>query len=122
MLASASQAAKFYEQVVRDGCVFTFVNDGGMLVYPVQAIEVVPFWSSRSRMLTVLKNHPKYAVYAIDETDLVTFLDQTMPLLAGEGIHVGVNWSGERLTGYNLPVDDVLTNIAYWQEKVATAD
>ena len=38
--------------------------------------------------------------------------------LADEGIHIGVNWSGKRLTGYNLPVASVLTNIAYWQDKV----
>ena len=117
MSNAAAQAARFYEQVVKDDRVFTVDDGKGFLVFPVRDTEVVPFWSSRSRLLKIHEAHPKYAKWKISEESLPEFLEKTLPLLEKEGIRVGVNWSGERLTGYDLSVHDLRSNLQYWIDK-----
>jgi hypothetical protein len=108
------QAKKFYEQVVADGRVFTFCSGGEFLVYPVRGQDVVPFWSSRSRLKTIAARLPKYREYLHDETPLPEFHGEVLPALEAEGVLVGVNWSGPRLVGYNLPVADLMRNLDRW--------
>ena len=122
MTVAAAQASKFYEQVVRDDRVFTFLDDGSFLIFPVGNIEVIPFWSSRSRVAAIQKEHEKYRGLEIDEIPFRDFWNKTLEQLAEEEIHVGVNWSGTRLFGYNLPVDDVKRNIDYWLKKLSAGD
>jgi hypothetical protein len=119
MSVAAMQARKFYEQVVAEGQAFTFCAEGDLVVYPVGENEVVPFWSSRARLLTIQESHPKYRAYLIDETPLAEFRDAILLRLQAQGILVGVNWSGPRLTGYNLPVADLRRNLDYWIAKRA---
>jgi len=106
MSIAAPQYDKFREQVVADERAFTFTDRGELLVYPVRAGETVPFWSSRSRLETIQRRLPKYQQWQITEFTLQEFwrrLDQ----LEREGIQVGVNWSGAKLTGYNVSVQSL---------------
>ncbi len=117
MSIAAAQASKFYEQVVNDGFVYTFLDQGGYLVYPVSGIKVVPFWSSRSRLEKIQSLLPKYSKFKIDKESFKTFYSKTLPELESDQIHFGVNWSGERLKGYNISAEDLRKNIGYWLNK-----
>ena len=117
MSVSAAQATTFYEQAVRDGRVFTFEAPDGLLVFLIRDVEVVPFWSSRGRLDKIQKEKPKYASYGIQETPFDEFYSKTLPWLEEQGIHIGVNWSGESLTGYDLSVSDLRANLDYWKAK-----
>jgi hypothetical protein len=101
MSAAASQYAAFREQVARGRKAFTFTNGGEFLIYPVGGREVLPFWSSRSRLQVVQERFPNYRKYDITEMDLEELL-RWLPELEKQGIHIGANWSGERLTGYDI--------------------
>jgi len=114
---AAAHAAKFYEEATAERRVFTFLVDGSFLVFPVRGGEVVPFWSSLSRLQRVQESHEKYRRYTADEIPLSDFLLKTLPQLANEQIRVGVNWSGDRLTGYDLTVDDLRHNLDHWTRK-----
>lgn len=118
MSIAAAQASKFYEQVVRERAVFTFIDDGSFLVFSVRGHDVVPFWSSRTRLEKIQRQHAKYRGYACDELALTSFLEKTLPDLAAEGIAVGVNWSGEHLVGYDVSVPDMVANLDYWRTKL----
>lgn len=118
MSVAAAQASQFYEQVVREGAVFTFTHEGSLLVFPVGDREVVPFWSSSARLDKIQREHPKYRKYARKEIPLTEFLEKALPALARGRISVGVNWSGAGLTGYDIPVSDLLRNLEYWQKKL----
>ena len=117
MTQAASQASKFYEEVVASRSVFTLLDDGDFLVFPIKGLDVVPFWSTASRIARVQKNHPRYRPFACDKIELEAFLERTLPDLKVEGIHVGVNWSGPRLTGYDISVPDLVKNLSYWQAR-----
>jgi hypothetical protein len=117
MSIAAAQASKFYEQVVAEGRVFTFADADSFLVFPVHGVDVVPFWSSRSRLRAVRKSHPKYRAFTEDEIALERFLSDTLTLLEQENIRVGVNWSGKRLVGYDITPTDLRRNLAHWQAR-----
>jgi len=114
MSVAAAQASKFFEQVATEKLVFTFMEADEFLVFPVRGNEVVPFWSSRSRLKKVQAAHPKYNKYVATEMSLEEFLAKALPLFEEENIRVGVNWSGSRLVGYDEEVSDVRRNIDYW--------
>jgi hypothetical protein len=114
---AAAQAQKFYEQVAAERRVYTFLDQGSFLVFPIRGTEVVPFWSSPSRLQRVQELHAKYRSYTIDEMPLTEFLEKTLPQLEAELISIGLNWSGKRLTGYDLTVADLRRNLDYWLTK-----
>ncbi len=114
---AAAQYAKFREQVAREGKVFTFTEGGDYLVFDIRGQEVVPFWSSRGRLVAVQKRLAKYRKYEICEMELREFLEW-LPELAEQRIHIGVNWSGERLTGYEVSPGDLRVGIEYWLTKL----
>jgi hypothetical protein len=114
MSVAGIHATKFYEQVALERRVFTFLDDEDLLVFKVRDIEVVPFWSSASRLARVRAGHEKYRKYTTEELSLEQFLENTLSLLAEEGIHLGLNWSGARLVGYDSSVTDVRRNLEHW--------
>ena len=117
MSIAAAQASKFYDQVVRDGKVFTFLEDGEFLVFCIGNVEVIPFWSSRSRMIRIQETQPKYSRFAIDEIPFAEFHAKTLKQLEDEGISVGLNWSGPNLTEYDNAVKDLRKCLVYQLEK-----
>ncbi|MBI5761354.1 MAG: DUF2750 domain-containing protein [Planctomycetales bacterium] len=117
MSIAAAQAHKFYEQVIADGNVFTFCDKGQFLVYPVRDIETVPFWSSRSRVVKIQATLEKYKAWDIEEIPFDQFYNDVLPRLESERLHIGVNWSGMGLTGYNIPVDDLRRSLDFWIAK-----
>ncbi len=118
MSQAASQASIFFEQVARERCAFTLLDEGNYIALPMSNGDVVPFWSSRSRVERVQGTHPKYASFGIDETPLDTFLTELLPRFDADGTRVGANWSGLRLTGFDYSVSDVRKNLEYWIQKL----
>ena len=113
MSTAAELYDKFKKQTAQESKVFTFTNEGKDLVYPVRGKEVIPFWSSRRRAATVQKSHEQYRRYEITEMSLDEFI-QWLPSLAKQGIHIGTNWSGEHLVGYDVPTHELQAGIEYW--------
>ena len=117
MSAAASHYATFKEQAAREGRVYTFTADGEYLVFPVHGAEVVPFWSSRSRLEKVAKDHPKYRQHQIKELALADFM-RWLPDLGKDGIRIGANWSGKKLTGYDVDAGELIAGLQYWLDKL----
>ena len=113
MSTAAIQYDNFKKQVAEKGKVFSFTNDGEYLAYPVRDHEVIPFWSSRRRAEFVQNLHPEYQRYEITEMCLDEFI-KWLPQLAEEGIHIGTNWSGERLVGYDVATQELQMGIESW--------
>ncbi len=118
MSAAGSQYDRFCSDVVRHQRVFTFTSSCELLVMPVGGREVVPFWSSLDRLKRTVKLHPKYAAHEMTEMSFAEFqkwLDQ----LSDEGILVGVNWSGAKLTGYDVSVADLRIALEHRMQRPA---
>lgn len=117
MSVAAASYAKFCSEVVATRRAYTFTENGELLIYPVAGAEVVPFWSSRSRLERIVSMLPKYAKYEITELTDREFNDW-LGQLDSESILVGANWAGQRLTGYNVRVADLRAAMEYQESRL----
>ena len=69
------------------------------------------FWSKRSRAQRIIDNVPAYSAFEVEEIELGRWREEWLPGLKRDGLLVVLNWSGKRATGYDLPPDDVLSNL-----------
>ena len=108
MGTSAAQAAAFYDEVLRAGSVWTIRDAGGYPAPPGASGErAQPFWSLRSRAERVVQRIPAYAGFEVVEISLDVFHSRWLPGLRGDGLCLGLNWSGPRAAGYDVSPDDV---------------
>jgi len=98
--------ARFCAEVVSKQRVYTFTDVEELLIYPIRGGEVVPFWSSHSRLLRIANAHPKYARHSISQYTMPEF-DKWLIQLQDENLLVGVNWAGPRLVGFNVTVEEL---------------
>jgi hypothetical protein len=112
MSVAAAQAEAFYRELLDGGSVFTVRDEGG---YPAprngSGQRAQPFWSTRSRAQRIVDGVPAYAGFEVVEISMEEWRERWLPGLEKNRIHAGLNWSGERATGYDLPAADVLRNL-----------
>ena len=94
---------------------FTFWSDS-YLFFPMRGGDVLPFWSSESRLLKIQKAHPKFSAFEIKQLNLDEFRT-LLAKLARDGVRAGVNWSGPRLTGYDVTPGELIVGLTYWLER-----
>jgi hypothetical protein len=112
MSQAAAQATAFYSEVAQNRSVWSMKDDRGFPVYKnPEGIEVIPFWSSRSRVEVVQKAAPKYAAYEPLEITWDVFADKWVPSLTADQVRVGLNWSGSHATGYDVEAKGVLGSV-----------
>jgi hypothetical protein len=112
-MQSASQAAAFYREVARHRLVWTIRDENG---FPAplnpDGGRAQPFWSSRGRAERIIATVAAYRGFTPVEIALDVFLERWVPGLARDGILVGVNWTGDRATGYDIAPGRVAECIA----------
>ena len=113
MSTSAAHAAAFYADLSRGSSVWTIRADEGFPSFMNgSGQEVMPFWSRRTRVDRVVARVPAFSALSVVEIPLDEFLRRWLPGLRGDGIRVGVNWSGASATGYDLTVAELERNLA----------
>jgi hypothetical protein len=112
MRISAFHADAFYREAGADGSVWTVEDDSGVPA-PIgtDGRRAMPFWSRRSRVERVIATVPAYAHFRPREVSREAFVERWSPGLAGDGLLVGLNWSGERATGFDFTPDGVLARL-----------
>ena len=115
MSHSASQAAIFYRDVESSGKVWTIKDSGG---FPApknsKGIRSMPFWSNKSRAEKIINSVPTYNGFHVIQIDIEEFYDYWLKELKVQGHLVGINWSGTKAIGYDLPPD----NLIQWIDKL----
>ncbi|WP_251151085.1 DUF2750 domain-containing protein [Cellulosimicrobium sp. Marseille-Q4280] len=113
MSTSAAHAAAFYEEALREQSVWTIRDSSG---YPAplnaDGERAQPFWSLRSRAVRIVTQAPAYAGFVVEQFSLDDFRERWLSGLEGDGIRVGLNWSGTRATGYDIAAADAERNLA----------
>ncbi|MGW2595613.1 DUF2750 domain-containing protein [Streptomyces sp. NPDC001515] len=112
MSASAAQTAAFFRDVVLTRTVWWVRDDEGSPV-PVTGSgqRAFPYWSSASRADHAARVWgPSFGAVSLP---LEHWRDAALPALAEEGIRVGINWSGPRLTGWDFTVAEVANRLSH---------
>lgn len=103
------QAAAFYRQVARNGCVWT-LRDAGGFPAPMSTggHRAQPFWSTSFRVLRMIRTVPAFRDFMPVRLSWEEFRDQWLPGLDSSGLLVGINWDGPRAVGYDLEPQQVV--------------
>ncbi|MEM7460400.1 MAG: DUF2750 domain-containing protein [Pseudomonadota bacterium] len=108
MSGYAAQAAKFYKEVAESGIMWTVRDDLGFPAPKTSSGQrSMPFWSSKSRVEKIISNVPAYAGFRPEKVTYNKFIHYWVDELSRARQLVGVNWSGNRATGFDLKPERV---------------
>ena len=115
MSQATSQAAIFYREVAATGRLWT-IHDAEGFPAPMNAEgkRAAPFWSSLARVEKIIASVPAYAGFEPLELSWPVFEQRWVPGLSRDGILVGINWSGSRVTGYDVEPQQVAANVRHY--------
>jgi hypothetical protein len=111
MKIAAVHFSSFAPQVSRERAAFTFTDGGELLVFQAEGRNVVPLWSSLSRLVRIQERNPlfrKYECLRMSLEDLLSCLTQ----LEAQEMRVGVNWAGKDLIGYDVEPEEMRTMLS----------
>ncbi|MEV6630255.1 DUF2750 domain-containing protein [Actinoplanes sp. NPDC051470] len=112
MSTSGAQAAAFFRDVAKNHTVWWVRDDDGSPTPTVTGGDrAFPYWSTEARA-------KRAAALWGDEFRAVSmpldhWRDKALPDLAKGRFRVGINWSGDQLTGWDFTVDEVLNRLAH---------
>jgi len=112
MTQAGSQAWQFYRDVTALQEVWTVRDDKGFPSPKTSSGQrAQPFWSTKHRAEKVISEVLAYRAFVPFRVSWRDFCEKWVPGLEADGILVGVNWSGARALGYDLPPRDVQRNV-----------
>lgn len=112
MSVAAAQSSAFFAEVVRHREVFTIRDEGGFPAPMISAgVRAQPFWSRETRAQRIITRVAAYGGFAPVRITLDEFQSRWIPGLARDGFRIGVNWSGDFATGYDMTPDEVLAGL-----------
>lgn len=112
MSTSGAQAAAFFREVAEHRTVWWVRDDDGSPVPVTSSGErAFPYWSSQARAQRAAAIWgPQFRAVS---TPLDRWRTDALPDLAQDGLRVGINWSGPRLTGWDFTVDEVTNRLTH---------
>jgi len=112
MSISAINADAFVSEVLDGAQVWGIRDKGGFPTSTNASGETaMPFWSSEKRAMLVIETVPAYRDFEPVPIALSEFISRWLPGLKKDGLHCGLNWSGKRVTGYELSPAAVLDRL-----------
>jgi hypothetical protein len=114
MSSASAQAHKFYEEVARSRSLWFMENTSGTaLEFDLNDGKVsFPLWSSESRIKRLEKLNPALlGAFRPRQISWSALIEVLVPLLQNKQRVVGVNLSGPRLSGFDMPVEMLVRNV-----------
>jgi len=113
MSIAAAQADTFFNEVTAAGEVWAIRDEGGFPTSTNASGETaMPFWSKESRARKVIGNVKNYATFEVERLPLEKFAKTWLPGLQRDGLLVGINWSGEMASGYDMTPEEVADRLS----------
>lgn len=114
MSSAGAQANKFYEEVSENKSLWFAQNENGIaLEFDLKSGKVsFPLWSSESRILKLKKMNPELLEsYTPRQISWASFKEVLVPILQKKERLVGVNLSGQKISGFDMEVDAVIRQV-----------
>jgi uncharacterized protein DUF2750 len=112
-MGAGTQLHAFYRQVAATGLVWVIRQANGSLATwrREDDVNVLPVWSSESRVKRVLKAFPAFATAHSESIALPKFRVEWESWMSRELGGLGVNWEGPRVAGPEMPANLVFSQI-----------
>ncbi|MGI8613025.1 MAG: DUF2750 domain-containing protein [Nocardioidaceae bacterium] len=112
MTLSAAHFSAFFAEVERSAQVWTIRDKGGHPAPESNEARAMPFWSTRKRAQRIVDEVAAYRGFDIMAVPLDHWRERWLPGLQRDGLLLGLNWSGDRATGYDVDPADVLARLS----------
>ncbi|MFD9115231.1 DUF2750 domain-containing protein [Streptomyces bottropensis] len=112
MSTSGAQAAAFFREIVQTRTIWWVRDDDGSPT-PVSSSgrPAFPYWSSEARAQRAARLWgPQFRAVSMP---LDHWRSAALPDLAKDDFRVGINWSGQYLTGWDFTVDEVVNRLIH---------
>jgi hypothetical protein len=112
MSIAATQASSFYSEVAKSGVVWG-IKDGDGFPAPVghNGKRAMPFWSSESRVKSIIEKVAAYKDFEPIAIKWEDFCARWVPGLTKDRLLVGVNWSGNMVSGFDILPKELKLNV-----------
>ncbi len=112
MSIAAAHAAEFYREVAESAVVWG-IKDAQGFPAPIagEGKRAMPFWSSESRALVVIRGVPAYGGFTPVPIQWQVFCERWVPGLVRDGLLAGVNWSGPAASGFDVSPTELQRNV-----------
>lgn len=108
MTFSAAQMKAFFTELSASTSIWTIEDaDGIPAPKTTKGARSMPFWSKQSRAQRMIETIPGYAGFTTREIPLDEWTGRWLPGLKTDGLLVGLNWSGETATGFDVEPSEV---------------
>ncbi len=101
----------FFSEVEQTGIIWSIKDDQG---FPAPLTHdgrrAMPFWSSESRAIRIINTVEVYRNFTLVAITWEIFKERWIPGLIKDGLLAGINWSGDRASGFDIE-PAVLQNI-----------
>lgn len=114
MSSAGAQANKFYEEVSKNKALWFAESVKGIaLELDLKDGKVsFPLWSSKSRIIQLKKLNPELlGSFSPREISWASFKEVLVPILKEKDRLVGVNLSGQKISGFDITVDSVIRQV-----------
>jgi hypothetical protein len=101
MTGMSPQIQAFVDEVTKLGRAYSFSKNGEYLVLKAGEKDVIPFWSSPTKVQIIQVFFADYDDYKITSMTLKELHDW-LPEVEEQDMYIGVNWSGKNLEGYDI--------------------
>lgn len=109
---SAAHASAFFSEAVAADAVWSITDaEGHPAPVNSEGRRSMPFWSLESRAERVVRAVDAYRDFELVRIDLDVWKVRWLPGLEADELLVGLNWSGERATGFDVEPADALKRL-----------
>jgi hypothetical protein len=122
-VSASQQANAFCREVLVSGEVFLIEHErNGPVDWPLAGTQHArPIWSSHRRVVRMLEGPLAARGLVIVASSWEHFCERIAPETELAGLLIGLNWSGPRARGYNLPPADVIARVDAVRARVDAA-
>jgi hypothetical protein len=119
MESNETRWKRFISEVTENGFFWTIEKNGEYCISPNRnGTACFPWWSSRDRVLSQLKNVSAYRGYTQIGFTAEQFLQEWVPSLKSAKCLLGINYAGKKNIGFDLPIDEVVNAIRAAEQDV----
>ena len=112
-MSLGSQINSFCKDIAKSSVFWTMQFEDGQFIkwYNEDESEILPLWSSESRVIKAIKVEPEFKGASPVSITFDNFLSEWLPDLIKSNIAIGPNWSGDNLTGTSFEANELIERV-----------
>jgi hypothetical protein len=110
-MVAGAHAHQFFRDVAKNKSVWTLGTSKGPITFESHGTQVMALFSTRKRAEKLVATAPGYEKFVVLGISWPDFERLWRDVLNERAIHIGLNWSGSRANGFEMPANAVFESV-----------